>query len=373
MLEEFGISDDEIIPVCVMATMSSGKSTFLNSIFGEEILPEKNEACTAIAISVLNSSYTMEPRAYIIKNNGRKYAVDLYYPGTVSKINMDESIKDVLIVKKIPTIMNTNRSVVFVDTPGVNNSGDFRHGERTKNVLDNLKKGVIVYLMNATQLATTDDELLLQMVIDCVKKNSNLKLIFVLNKIDMLDEERESILDMMKCAVQYIKAHGIDDVNLYPLSAISAKVFRQKLNGKSLTKAEIWHMEQAYFDYKEESKSMLRYIDCCNDADEYDIAGEKVSKYSLRRVIENTGIVEIERQIERAILEIEQKTPQNINKFDSYVELEGVYSKKRKAKNFENYNGNVRWICRKCRQVNGEAQRCIHCKQPNVTWVKISD
>ena len=32
MLEEFKIDDKDIFPICVMATMSSGKSTFINSI-----------------------------------------------------------------------------------------------------------------------------------------------------------------------------------------------------------------------------------------------------------------------------------------------------------------------------------------------------
>ena len=42
MLRVFDINSNEIIPVCVVATMSSGKSTFLNAILSEEILPETN-------------------------------------------------------------------------------------------------------------------------------------------------------------------------------------------------------------------------------------------------------------------------------------------------------------------------------------------
>lgn len=73
MLSRFGINNEEIIPVCVMATMSSGKSTFLNAILGEEILPEKNEACTARALAVLNKPGAAETKAYIRKNDGKNY------------------------------------------------------------------------------------------------------------------------------------------------------------------------------------------------------------------------------------------------------------------------------------------------------------
>ena len=236
MLSRFDINNSEIFPICVMATMSSGKSTFINAILGEEILPEKNEACTARALAVLNKLGAHTPKAYIRKTDGKKYFVDLYYSNTVSKINVDECVTDVLIVKEMQSLINSSKSIVLIDTPGVNNSGDIRHAKRTKEILDQLTKGVIVYLLNATQLATHDDELLLQMVINHVKKQSKVKIIFVLNKIDLLDEGKENIYDTLKNATQYIACHGLTEFDIFPLSALSAKTFRMMLNGKVLTK-----------------------------------------------------------------------------------------------------------------------------------------
>ena len=46
-LEEFEIAKNSEAEVSIIATMSSGKSTLLNAILGKEILPSKNEACTA--------------------------------------------------------------------------------------------------------------------------------------------------------------------------------------------------------------------------------------------------------------------------------------------------------------------------------------
>lgn len=340
MLSSFDISNDEIIPVCVVATMSSGKSTFLNAVLGDEILPEKNEACTARALAVLNMPGTVDAKAYIHKTDGKKYAVDIFYANTVSRINADENVSDVLIVKDIPTLTNSQKSIVLFDTPGVNNSGDSRHAERTKEILDQLNKGIIIYLLNATQLATTDDELLLQMVIDHVKANKNVKIIFVLNKIDMLDEEKESIPNTIKNASQYITDHGLTEFEIFPLSALSAKVFRKKLNEKSLTKTEQRHMNQSYPEYQDESKSMLQYI-CSYNHKRYCLGDKIVSEYALRRAIENTGIVEIEREIGRLCMSLEQRAPKNINKLNDYVELEGIYAQKRKAKNLANYSGKI--------------------------------
>lgn len=367
MLSGFDISNDDIIPVCVMATMSAGKSTFLNAILGEEILPEKNEACTARALFVLNKSGADVPVAYICKEDGEKYAVDLYYSNTVSKINADESVTDVLIVKEIESLINSSKSIVLIDTPGVNNSGDIRHSQRTMEILEKLTRGVIVYLLNATQLATNDDELLLQMVLERVKKCSNVKIIFVINKIDMLDEDKESIPATINNATEYIIDHGLNDFEIFPLSALSAKTFRMLLNGKSLTKLEERHMNQSYPEYADNGKSMLEYIKSYNRrGKEYMIGDKTVSEYELRRAIENTGIVEIERVIEKKILSIEQKNIKKMEMFNTYTELEGVYSRKRKTKNYENYTGRVQWICKKCRQANGENEECIHCNASNI-------
>lgn len=77
MFEKFDIDDNNIFKVCVVATMSSGKSTFINSIIGEEIMPEKNEACTARTMSVLDNDSAITKKAHIIRKNGTKEIVEI--------------------------------------------------------------------------------------------------------------------------------------------------------------------------------------------------------------------------------------------------------------------------------------------------------
>ena len=369
VLEAFGIGDEKIIPICVIATMSSGKSTFLNAILGEEILPEKNEACTARALAVINNQYTKETRAYLHKKDGTKGVVEILSQGIMEKINADENVEAVLIEKNILSLANIKKQVVLIDTPGVNNSEDIRHAKRTEDILKQIQKGIIIYLLNATQLATNDDEILLQMVLDNIRKKPDVKIIFVLNKIDMLDEEKESISDAICVAKQYIKSHGLDDIKIFPISALSAKTFRMKLYGKRMTRIEERHLEQNFPEYYGTTKCMLQYVDSYNQcAKIYEIGGLKVAEYELRRAIENTGIVEIEKQIQSLILqqETEQVNPNSYYTFEGYKDLEGVYSRKRKSKNMKNYEGEVKWICKRCRQVNGDNSKCINCGASNV-------
>ncbi|MBQ2801595.1 MAG: dynamin family protein [Lachnospiraceae bacterium] len=369
MLETFGIVDDKIIPICVMATMSSGKSTFINAILGEEILPEKNEACTSRALAVINNQYTQETRAYLHKKDGTKGVVEIFNQGIVSRINADENVESVLIEKNILSLSNLKKQIVLIDTPGVNNSEDIRHAKRTEDILKRIRKGIIIYLLNVTQLATNDDEILLQMVLDNLRKKPDVRIIFVLNKIDMLDEEKESISNVICVAKQYIKSHGVENIKIFPISALSAKTFRMKLYGNCMTKNEEKHLEQNFPEYYCTTKSMLQYADSYNQyREEYKIGDLKVTEYELRRAIENTGIVEIEKQLQEFILqqEIEQINLDSYSILEGYKDLEGVYSRKRKSKNIKNYEGEVKWICKSCKQINGEYDNCINCGESNV-------
>lgn len=369
MLENFNIRMADVFPVCVIATMSSGKSTFINALLGEEILPEKNEACTARVMAIADNERAITSKAYIIKQDGSKGYVEIDQRGVLEKINADENVKDVLIEMNIPVIHNSFKPLVLFDTPGVNNSDDIRHAERTQEILQQLDHGAIIYLMNATQLATNDDALLLQMVSEHIKKHPKVDICFVLNKIDMLDEDKESIEGIINNARDYIKEFGFDKANIYPISALSAKVLRLKQNNKYMTKNEERRLNDAYKEYRAVEKNMLQYASIYGLSDaSYVIDDTLVSKYEIKRAIENTGIIGVEKQIIAFVYKTIYKPCTSIINGKGYVEWEGIYSKRKKSKNFKNYSGKVKWICKKCRQVNGDNDSCLNCAGHNIIW-----
>lgn len=369
MLEKFNIRFEDVFPVCVMATMSSGKSTFINSILGEEILPEKNEACTAHAMAVLNSGTTAAKRAYIIKKNGERGCATIDSHDIMERVNADADVDAILIESKIPGIQNLSKPLVLIDTPGVNNSQDIRHAERTLDILKHLDHGVIVYLMNATQLAANDDALLLQKVSDHLKKYPELKICFVLNKIDMLDEDKEDIADIVSSAGKYLEDSGIPDSTIFPLSALSAKILRLKLNNKYMTSQEKRRLADVYEEYKAAEKNMLRYSGIYPPRGQrYTIGERAVSEYEMKRAIENTGITGIEHQIAAFMMQSEKHEQEQMIDTDGYARWENVYSRRRKARNFQNFSGTARWICKQCRQINGDNDGCLNCGEGNVVW-----
>lgn len=296
MFERYGIDDRNIYKICVVATMSSGKSTFINSIIGDEILPEKNEACTARTMSVLDNDNADIKKAHIIRNNGAKEIVEISGREVLEQINNDEDIIDFLVETNIKSVKNTDKAVVLVDTPGVNNSEDEEHGRRTSEFLKQMGEGLIIYLMNATQLATNDDEILLKSTLDYVEKqNGKVKIIFVLNKIDALDTETESIREIVGAAASYIKTHGFENPVIYPLSALSAKLLRMAYYRRTMTRRERRRLEDVFQNYRPSENNMLSYARLNSESvDIYQIGDESVSGQEIQRAIANTGITAIE-------------------------------------------------------------------------------
>ena len=308
MFEKFDIEDKNICKVCVVATMSSGKSTFINAIIGDEVMPEKNEACTARTMAVLDNDAATIKKAHIIRKNGSKEIVTIDSRDVLERVNNDEDVVDFLVETNIKSVENTSRALMLVDTPGVNNSEDKRHGERTEEFLKQMDMGVIIYLLNATQLATNDDSILLQRVSDYVKRQAgSVKIIFVINKIDALDFETESIAGTVKIAKDYIEQHGIANPVIYPLSALAAKTLRMALYRREMTRRELRKLEDIYEHYQSKDNNMLAYAMTDELSEEsYEIGDLQVTAQELQRAIDNTGITAVEKSLAGFMREIER-------------------------------------------------------------------
>lgn len=111
----------------VVATMSSGKSTFINAMLGQDLLPAANEATTATIAHIFDDK-TQGDAFYgeRFDNNGNLIehndAVDL---ATMKAWNADVETKTIKLNGNIRAIKeNNNVRLVLTDTPGPNNSQD---------------------------------------------------------------------------------------------------------------------------------------------------------------------------------------------------------------------------------------------------------
>lgn len=227
----------------VVATMSSGKSTFINAMLGQDLLPAANEATTATIAHIFDDKSQGENfyGERFDSNSNRiecNEAVDLT---TMKAWNADSETKTIKLHGNIRAIKeNNNVRLVLTDTPGPNNSQDPEHQRTTLGFIQDSKRNpLIIYVLNATQLGTNDDAQLLRLVADTMSKGgkqSKDRFLFVVNKMDMFDPERgENIEKALNRVKNYLEENGIHDPNLFPISARMAYLLRKQ---GELTRAE---------------------------------------------------------------------------------------------------------------------------------------
>lgn len=242
----FEKATDSAFEMAVVATMSSGKSTLINSMLGQELLPARNEATTATIAKIHDKDEA--DHFYGESYDAEGTRLDVADPLTIEKMeqmNDLASTSRIEIFGDIPGIESKNIHLVLTDTPGPNNSRTTEHYKHTMDLLKADYKPMIIYVLNATQLESNDDNGLLASVARIIKsgdRQSRDRFLFVLNKADEFDPEKnEPVSRKIDDVKDYLsKKHEITNPRVFPTSARLAKLIRQTIkNDSSLTSKEI--------------------------------------------------------------------------------------------------------------------------------------
>lgn len=232
-----------IFEVSVIATMSSGKSTLINSLLHTELLPSENKACTATICRILDNDDmdTYEAECYASDNRTVIYPRREITVEEMKVFNSDEKVTYIDIEGSVPAIPSDKIRLCLRDTPGPNNSRDENHERLTKSIIKRTN-AVVLYVMNATQIGIKDDEQLLKDISNEMKragKQSRDRFIFVINKCDALDEEKGETIDKLLADVRdYLKKFDIVEPTLIPTSARLALLVRKDRKGDKLSRME---------------------------------------------------------------------------------------------------------------------------------------
>ncbi|MFT5717149.1 MAG: GTPase Era involved in 16S rRNA processing [Oleiphilaceae bacterium] len=232
--------------VNVLATMSSGKSTVINAMLGKELMPAKNEACTA-TIAKISDHDEMEGFMARRTDNQQDMIDDWQEADSqlMDKWNNDTETSVIEIKGDVPAIDEREGiRLVLVDTPGPNNSRDAQHRQATTKAITDKNMSMVLYVLNATQLSTDDDKLLLSLIRDAMRsggREAQDRFIFIANKIDNFDPEKgESVANALANVRTYLQDNGIENPLIVPASAELAKLLRvSRFEGKeSLTRSQ---------------------------------------------------------------------------------------------------------------------------------------
>lgn len=225
VVKAFNMAKSSDFEVNVVATMSAGKSTLINSLLRQKLMPAKQEACTATITEIKDTdSECFTAKVYDANGSLIQIQPELTFE-IMEKLNSDPSVSKIRAEGNIPFVSSEDVSLVLVDTPGPNNSRDPEHRAATYRMLSESSKAVVLYILNATQLAVNDDYNLLSHVADSMRvggKQSRDRFIFVVNKLDEFKKGEDSVDAAITKVRDYLKDNGIENANIYPASALTA-------------------------------------------------------------------------------------------------------------------------------------------------------
>lgn len=225
VVNAFKLAKNDDFPVDVVATMSAGKSTLINALLRQKLMPAKNEACTATITEIRdNDSEHFMARVYDKDGKLIKVHPELTFD-IMNQLNSDANVSTIRAEGDIPFLTTEEAALVLVDTPGPNNSRDPEHKKTTYKMLLESSKNLVLFIINATQSGVNDEADLLKHVADsmCVGgKQSRDRFIFVVNKLDGFKKGEDNVKDSLDKVRTQLQDLGIYDPNIYPVSALTA-------------------------------------------------------------------------------------------------------------------------------------------------------
>ena len=237
--------------VCVVATMSAGKSTLINAMLGKELMPSKAGACTAMITRIKDVDRLKDSfRAEVYRKGRISESYEKLNYSTMERLNEDDTVDEVRVYGNMPFVSSDDLSLVLVDTPGPNNARDDSHEEVQQNALGKSSKALVLYIMT-NEYGTDDDEITLRRVANTMSvggKQSKDRFLFVVNKMDCRSKGDGSIEETLDQVREYLKAQGINNPNLFPAAALPA------LNIRRMEK------EKVDEDIEEETEFLIRKL-----------------------------------------------------------------------------------------------------------------
>lgn len=235
--------------ILITATMSAGKSTLINSLVGKNISLMQNMACTSKIHNIISKS--------IEDGVSSEYDHDLSMDASKEDLLSDnEDNKSYKIT--VGTFFNGElggKRIVLFDSPGVNSSENAEHAGISQRVIKSRRYHLMIYVLNSTQLGTTDEEHHLEVV---KQRLGRTRILFVMNKADKLISQNDDFRESIEGQRKFLMSKGFKNPLICPVSSRAAYLVK-KSRGEELSRIERGELEN-YMD-KFEIQSLADYYE----------------------------------------------------------------------------------------------------------------
>lgn len=297
---------DFLPEMAICATMSAGKSTVLNALLGVNYIPSSNLACTAKVSSFLNCCELEGEFTVGAKRMRDGRIIEGVAEGDkISSWNDDDNVEQIYLVGTFP---NISTPFVVHDTPGVNSALNPIHRDVTQNFLTENPPALLAFVINAENNGSNDEAHFLRWLGRNLVDKHGTEIIFVLNKMDSPDFEREDRQGFLDDTRAELIQLGFKSPKIFPVSAEAALLFRMLLNRKELNRRESLRVADYYTYFLDDGFNLVEdnpQISEDTSAGVENFSEKNFSVASLHEAIRRTGICALEDFLTEKFMQIE--------------------------------------------------------------------
>jgi small GTP-binding protein len=210
--------DEDRFHLVVVGEFNHGKTTFVNALLGEQVLPTGVTPTTA---TIHHIRWAAKPEATVVSASGERRAI-AFEEAKRFAVGGGAPAEDVDYLEIGYPAPLLEERILLVDTPGVNDLSNQR-ADITYSYIP--RADAVLFLLDAGQILKESERVFLN---DKLLKASRDKIVFVITKWDLLsaDEQRE--------ALAYAKNHLsalVKDPVVYPVSAETSLAGQRDASG----------------------------------------------------------------------------------------------------------------------------------------------
>ena len=341
----------------VVGTFKNGKSTFINSFLGEEVLPAYALPCTAVIYEV---KYGPEKKAVLyfknplpevlpqelsgkavahMKKNGMKDVPPMEIPYDEIEdyvvIPIGKEPKDMLLespyerIELFWPLELLKNGVEIIDSPGLN-----EHATRTKVTMEYLSKAdAIIFVLNATSLCSMEE---MNFIENNLQAQGFCELFFVINRFDIIPErEKPSIMQYARVKLKEFTSFG--EEGMFFVSARDSLDAKMAGDREGLLKSGMIPFENYLSEFLTEKKGKLKLSQPARELKRI-LKEEAIGKILPRqRTMLLSSLDEVKERHEKIkprLLELQEKKQQMYDKMMVKIEQCGTELKRAVSSNF---------------------------------------